>query len=47
MNQYFLSPLPAALFICVQTSNEMDEVLRDKLLGHDQLQMVEVGPVFL
>lgn len=38
---------PAALFIGVQTPDEMDKLLRDELLGHDQLQLVEVRSLFL
>lgn len=39
--------LPAALLVGVQTSDELDELLGDELLGHDQLQLVKVSPLFL
>ena len=41
------SSLPAAFLIGVQATNEMDELLRDELLGHDQLQLAEVGSLLL
>lgn len=39
--------LPATLLVCIQTSDEMDELLRDEFFGHDQLQLGEVGPLLL
>lgn len=39
--------IPAALLIGVQTSNEVDELLGDELLGHDQLQLVKISPLLL
>jgi len=38
---------PAALLVGVQTPDEMDELLGDELLVHDELQLVEVGPLLL
>ena len=39
--------LPTTLLVGVQTADEMDELLRDELLGHDQLQLVKVSPLLL
>lgn len=39
--------LPATLLVGVQTTNEMDEMLRDELFGHDKLHLVKVGPLLL
>lgn len=38
---------PAALLVGVQAPDEADELLRDELLGHHQLQLVEVGSLLL
>lgn len=39
--------IPAALLVGVQTSDEVDELLGDELLGHDQLQLVKISPLLL
>lgn len=38
---------PAALLVGVHASDEVDELLGDKLLGHDQLQLVKISPLLL
>lgn len=38
---------PAALFVGVHASDEVDELLGDELLGHDQLQLVKISPLLL
>lgn len=39
--------VPAALLVGVQATDEVDELLGDELLGHDQLQLVKIGPLLL
>lgn len=42
-----LFSIPAALLVGVQTSDQVDELLGDELLGHDQLQLGKISPLLL
>lgn len=46
-NLFGCCTIPAALLVGVQTPNEVDELLGDELLCHDQLQLVEICPLLL
>lgn len=46
-NLFGCCTIPATLLVGVQTPNEVDELLGDEFLCHDQLQLVKVRPLLL